>query len=284
MNFLYWNINRKSLVAQVAAIVKDHDIDLIMLSENGVKVESLRNKLFDETGSAYSLVYHGTFDPLTLTRLPNESFMPKLDSAHMIAFLFRHPRRIGVDFNLFIVHLRSKLHSGRESQQFAAVDPSRDIFEVERQVGHRRSIIIGDFNMNPFEEGLTASHGFHAVMSKDVAQKNSRVVQGREHFFFYNPMWSFFGDIPKGPPGTYFYDNSDHVNYFWNMFDQVLVRPELMNLFPDDKLKIVTQADGQSLLNARGRPDGKLASDHLPVVFSLDFEKGVINDTGESMG
>jgi hypothetical protein len=32
-------------------------------------------------------------------------------------------------------------------------------------------------------------------------------------------MWTHFGDGGPGPPGTYFYERAEHVNYFWNTFD-----------------------------------------------------------------
>ena len=97
------------------------------------------------------------------------------------------------------------------------------------------------------------------------------MVQSLEHHFFYNPMWSCFGDRETGPPGTYYYDRAEAVNYFWNIYDQVLLRPELLDGFDIDSLRIVTSAGETALLDSSGRPDKAKASDHLPIVFSLNF-------------
>ncbi len=97
-----------------------------------------------------------------------------------------------------------------------------------------------------------------------------RQVQAQSYKFFYNPMWSHFGDI-GGPPGTYYYDRSENFNLFWNVFDQVLIRPELLREFRNETVKIVATVAGKSLLAPNGQPDKRAGSDHLPILFALDL-------------
>jgi hypothetical protein len=130
---------------------------------------------------------------------------------------------------------------------------------------------MGDLNVNPFEAGMVGTGGLHAVMSREVASRGSRTVQAREYDFFYNPMWAHFGDRQNGPPGTYYYDKAEHVTYFWNIFDQILVRPALLEGLGSESVRILTSVKGLSLLGPGGRPDRAVASDHLPVLLDLDF-------------
>ena len=44
-------------------------------------------------------------------------------------------------------------------------------------------------------------------------------------------MWSLYGDLYHEPVGTYYYKNAELVNYQWNIFDQILMRPKLINKF-----------------------------------------------------
>ena len=126
--------------------------------------------------------------------------------------------------------------------------------------------------MNPFDPGVTSGEGFHGVMDKRIAEKGSRKIVGQVRDFFYNPMWSFLGDESEGPPGTYYYNaSSKPLNYYWHMFDQVLLRPELVPLFPYGELKILTDTESDSLMNDRGIPDSSDASDHFPLLFSLNI-------------
>ena len=95
---------------------------------------------------------------------------------------------------------------------------------------------------------------------------------------FYNPMWRFFGEhTPGGPAGTCYYNRAEHVWTFWNTYDQVLIRPSLLERFPDDALDVVRRVGGNSLLR-EGVPHRKRFSDHLPLVFDVDLTQGNIQN------
>ena len=93
---------------------------------------------------------------------------------------------------------------------------------------------------------------------------------GQRYPFFYNPMWSFLGDRNGTAPGTYHLSASEDVCYFWNAFDQVLIRPELMQRLGPDSVQVVSTVGDVSLLDAVGKPDRSQYSDHLPVLLRLD--------------
>lgn len=170
---------------------------------------------------------------------------------------------------LVAVHLPSKLRLKTEDQLLLCTETAALIRDAEERVQHDRTIVIGDFNMNPFEAGLVGSSGFHAIMDRSIAETRSRLVNGREYLFFYNPMWSMLGESPLRPPGTYYFNSGTPVNYYWHLFDQVLLRPSLLPHMPHSFVKVVTEVCGTSLLNESGRPNKTLASDHLPVVCEL---------------
>jgi hypothetical protein len=125
--------------------------------------------------------------------------------------------------------------------------------------------------MNPFESGLVDASGFHAVMDRTTALQESRKVKGQQYPFFYNPMWNYLGDISDFTPGTHFYRKSNKVVYFWNMFDQVLLRPALLPYFAEDSVRIITEHGTTSLLDSNNRPNKQQYSDHLPILLTLNF-------------
>ncbi len=51
----------------------------------------------------------------------------------------------------------------------------------------------------------------------------------------------------------------------------VLLRPDLMDRFPSEELRILTEDGDSSLLSPSGLPDKAAGSDHLPVLFKLDL-------------
>ena len=53
------------------------------------------------------------------------------------------------------------------------------------------------------------------------------------------------------------------------MFDQVLIRPDLLPYFNNQDLKVFDNDGENSLLSGAGLADDNLASDHLPIYFKL---------------
>jgi hypothetical protein len=125
---------------------------------------------------------------------------------------------------------------------------------------------LGDFNMSPFEAGLAAAHTFNATLSEQVAFRETRKFQDNEYPFFYNPCWATLAARPI--PGTYYYNSSDSLAFYYYTFDQVLVRPSLISALAPGGV-VVHHTVGQESLVRAGRPDKNTFSDHLPVSVSL---------------
>ncbi len=136
-------------------------------------------------------------------------------------------------------------------------------------MAHRRTILVGDLNMNPFDAGVVGAQALHAVMTRQLARREEREVMGRAYRFFYNPMWGHFGDRTSGPAGTYYHHASNPGNLFWNMYDQVLLRPDLMDQLIELQILI---SDGQDdLVTKGGLPKKTDGSDHLPILFRMNL-------------
>ena len=77
----------------------------------------------------------------------------------------------GLDILIVAVHLPSKLNYQDKDQALLCPRYAEFIREAEKEVGHCRTLIVGDFNMNPFEEGVVSSEGFHALMDRGLVRK-----------------------------------------------------------------------------------------------------------------
>jgi hypothetical protein len=148
---------------------------------------------------------------------------------------------------------------------------------IEVDVGHTRTMVVGDLHMNPYDGGLVQTTALHAVMSRNLTEVVVRHEVRKGYPVFYNPMWSCYGDRPASRlqprgrrriPGTYYFDNTnDPANSFWQMFDQVLLRPELMDRLT--YLEILAGDGTEDFVTSEGKPRGNLVSDHLPISFEL---------------
>jgi exonuclease III len=265
MNLLFWNINKKPLANEIKSLCDCHGIDILILAENQMQDKDIlpilnqnTNRFFIAPSHSHKISFYTRFHSFELVH--DDNYWGSIRK-------ITHP--IGIEFLLVAVHVSSKLHQSDNNQAFLAKRIVDEIDRRKQQQGHIRTIVMGDFNMNPFESGLINADAFHAVMDKQITLKQTRTVLGVERKFFYNPMWSRLGDDSDGSAGSYYYDNSDMNNYFWNMFDQVLLRPSLLKGFNKNNLQIIEEINGVSLIK-----NGKISkdfSDHLPIMIKLSI-------------
>lgn len=271
ITFLFWNIKKKPLANRVRNLATAHAADLVILAECQIAASDVIAAL-NATGRGPYAHVPGSGSELHLyTRLPTARwhalYTDPLEA--WITFRVQVGRRPAI--LLFVAHLPSKLHADKMDRLLAANQMAADIRATESRQGHTRTIVVGDLNENPFEDSVVWAGGLHAVMSRELLERRDgeRTVRGTGYPLFYNPMWSVLGDRTPGPPGTYYRASSESVNYFWNTYDQVLLRQELMSHLRD---VFVPDNDGvNSLLTAAGLPDKTNGSDHLPLVFRLDW-------------
>lgn len=267
--FLFWNLNKSPLEALVAELAVIHQADVLILAECEIPSYVMLEALNQNPGSMFHLTDSQCEKIVIYARFARELIQQKFESNRLTVRRLMFPG--SEEVLLAAVHQPSKLYWSKESQSFECVELASTICSIEKDVGHRRTVLVGDFNMNPFESGIVAANGLNAVMSRNVAARDSRTVQGRDYAFFYNPMWGHFGDAVDGPSGTFYHGSSEQVAYFWHMFDQVLIRPELLSIFRNEDLKILSRGSEKSFLTANGMPDNSVASDHLPILFRLEI-------------
>jgi len=271
VNFLFWNINKRPLDSTVANLARTHDLDVIVLAESTVPEDVMLSAVNDGAALPFRLTLTFLDEMAIYSRLPPRSFRTLEEDPRSRLSIRRVFFPSGNDILLVVTHFPSKLHWSDASQSQACTALAATIRKWEDHVQHTRTVLVGDLNMNPFETGVVSSHGLHATMARQVAARQRRTVQGEEATFFYNPMWGHFGDAVDTPPGTYYNARSEPVAYFWSIFDQVLVRPSLLDVFKNEDLRILDSDGTNSLMTKAGLPDTTRASDHLPILFRLDL-------------
>jgi hypothetical protein len=277
---MFWNTGNLANGHAIGQLCREYDVDVLLLAE----IESPSGRLVVEinprTAEGRPLWELPRLESRVraFTRFAPGAVQPAFDDRHVKMLSVQPP--IGVPLLVVAAHLPSKLHAGTTDQAYRIRRLRLDIGQREKELGHQNTVVIGDLNLNPFEDALTAADGLHGVMDRSVVVRPPRVVQGQEWDYFYNPMWSRLGDDSAGPPGTYWRAGSGVVSHFWHTFDQVLLRPGLLSCYKPSGL-VVPRHIGASAILARdgAKPE---QSDHLPVVVTLSVEKE-IGDGQESL-
>lgn len=267
MNILFWNMNGKSLDECLKEIAVENNCDFIILAEYPGDIHFICKYLNMYIQDEYCVV-------------PNNGgcnrIKAMIKSSYKTESISEQGRyqiiRIQTVYYQLIVammHNISKHQSTDREQEEKLREMNNDILQNENIHKTRNVLIVGDLNMNPFEEACVAANTIHGIPFKEELKKEGRKVRGHIYREFYNPMWKFLGR-EKTPFGTCFYNRSELVNYFWNIFDQFLIRPELLEALDEDSLHIITNTSKRTLLKEDGKPDNKHYSDHLPIFVRIE--------------
>ena len=181
------------------------------------------------------------------------------------------------NYLLVVLHLTSAMFKNESSRAQKVNIISSTINKLEESCNDEaqkagennyHTIVVGDFNLQPFSDGIIGVYGFNAVMDVNIAKKISRTVDDRQVNFYYNPMWHLMGKR-EGIPGTYYsYSDQEDKSFYWYTYDQVLLRPALIDHFVWEEFMIVMRIGNRDLIRS-GKIYKERYSDHLPIKFEV---------------
>jgi exonuclease III len=251
---LFWNLNKNGLAENIKALCEQYDPDVIALAECELTDDEVLGSLNADRQRLFSADLNLSKRIKIFSAYGKDRVILLHDDDYFSIRLVKP--YLGDDLLMGVVHLPSKLHAEAADQMAEAANLARIIREIELKLSINKTVLIGDFNMSPFEHGMVSASGVHAISDQKTVSKIFRTVRGKSYPFFYNPMWGTMGDLTKGPPGTHRYTKAVEVNYFWHTFDQVVLRPGLLKYFSKDDLCVI-EAPG---------------SDHFPLFINIKTE------------
>ena len=273
----FWNINHRgnAFIQKLASIANGSDI--MLLAESKIDDIEIKKQLgldrvafksdFDETELTPKL-----YSNLGNNVLEHYSTAP---SKRLCFFTLQTK-----EYNEIILgglHFPSKATYKGETQLSYASHYARWINDVEKQRANKKTIIFGDFNMNPFEQGMIEPQTFNATLSYDIAKSGQRTSHFEKFDYFYNPMWNWLGDREhhsgkiKIPGSFYFKTTSDVTQIYWNVFDKVILRPSIIDIIDYTSLKIIEAIPLNDLINQDCENKEDNFTDHLPLLFNLNI-------------
>ncbi|MBL7823682.1 MAG: hypothetical protein JNK69_09755 [Saprospiraceae bacterium] len=276
---LFWNINRKA--SPFENVINDitKDIDILVLAEaENINDTSLCALTGFHAIKSSNIHDHSNLTPKVYAK-PNGFSITHLNTAVSKRMVLNLLKVNGHEEIIFSgIHFPSKLEYSSSTQESIANSYAGWINEVENLFGLKRTILVGDFNMNPFEGGMIKPKTFNATLSKNIAETD---LVRRFHFedfdYFYNPMWNFMGDVDYNSgmnrlPGSYYFrTTTDDEAIYWNVIDKVIARPEVIKHLNLSSIEFPMSINGHVFMDVNYDFDSINYSDHLPLKFELKF-------------
>jgi len=253
MKVLVWNINHNKVDDLLSQAAEDEKLDIIVVIEPNSNPGSLIPKINQK-----KVRFVHNSDSCLHVELYSRFNQPQIKNIYSSKRTTSWNIEVGLNQELTIIatHFVDKWSNTYEDQIVKIHDLLEEISLIESKLKHRNVILIGDFNLNPYDSIMYAPHQLHAISCRKTVK---RLAIRKNGDVFYNPSWNLFGDN-AGVPGTYY--RSTTSTPYWFILDQVLIRPDLIDNFDSSKLKVLSKIGAKKLTSSAGIPIKKY-SDHF---------------------
>lgn len=263
MKYIFWNThNNENINMYLQKLIEVYRPDFLGLAEykaDGNQLEILLKragldyKYIQRIGSRIDIFYKGNIQQIRHCS----------ESEYYTIKIIPYGRKKQI---LAVVHLPSKMYSEDSDKEEIIRELLSHISELRKVDNNRNIVLMGDFNMNPFDPPMIDATALQAISSREIVlRREKRNYRRKSREFYYNPMWNFLGD-EKYPIGSYYYSSIQNKAMYWNTFDQFVVSKELIKDVNIEKIKFINCIENVRLENERGEP---IISDHFPLYFEL---------------
>ena len=275
ITIVFWNIGKnRAVLPHLECLVSTYDVDLLILAEvtRRMDLAALSGRLTLLGIGKYREVDTVRGKTVAISRLDRKRLKHKFTgiNGYLSAWSLSSPKFSNEGVLIAGVHLRSKFGGLTDADQGDYAKPIVDeVRFLEDKHRHCNTILLGDFNMNPYDHGMTSWAVMHGLMTTALASQTAKKDAQHQNRRFYNPMWGLFGDRSPGAAGSFYWKSSIPHNPHWVIVDQVLVRASMISTLAG--LEILASDGSHSLTKKDGTPDRSYLSDHLPVLAKFDL-------------
>lgn len=179
---IFWNIKARDLCKELKFLCAEYDPEMLILAESSIE-DSI---ILQSINAGHSGIFYADINISQRIKIYSRYGMERLklirdDEYFSIRKLVPY---LGPSLLIVAAHLPSKLHATPLDQFTAAQRLSAAIREAEDSGGEKNTVVIGDFNMSPFEDGMVGASALHATLDRKIARKQTRIVKKESYPFF----------------------------------------------------------------------------------------------------
>lgn len=256
LNLLFWNLKNNSIENIVAECLIENDVSLAAFAE----YKGLDFSLLEELALYQYHFVESLQENVRIRLMVRNGITATAIQEQNRYSIFQIETGIK-EYLLIAIHLEDRKNYDTHTRLHTIDLIKKDLEKQEEKTNCYQTIVIGDFNANPYGEELLSVYGFNAVMFKDlILNSEYREYNHMEYKHFYNPILDYISASNK-MHGS-FYHIGDSSTPIWHCIDQILLRKNLVECF--EKLEYILKIGDTELIKIK-RPD-KSISDHLPLL------------------
>lgn len=265
MNILFWNLANNNFSPVIVQCLKEYSIDFAFFCEYQ---KQTIEQVITEYPDRYTWIDgNGGCDKVTALVSVEYQVTKIFESSRFTIYrIVNNEERDLSDieqYNVACVHFSDKRNNPEPDARLAEI---HDLLEALKPFEKRNetdnTIVIGDFNAEPYDSEMLSKIGMNAVLYKEEIVSLEFPKRGAHKYRrFYNPTLECISE-EKHCYGSYRYD-SGMVTPIWHFLDQVVMRKSLLNQF--DHIEYPRNIGNTNLMKKLGL-DSKNFSDHLPLI------------------
>ena len=159
IGILFWNVAKQNVEDRIARIATKFGAQIIVLAESEMMPHRLTHALRNGSGETFKYL-NTQCKRLAIATSINPRFIEfRFEADRYSIFELKLP--LTKSYLVAAAHGPSKLYWKQEDQAHFVRSLSASVRDVEKGVGHSRTIVIGDFNLDPFENPMVEAAGLN---------------------------------------------------------------------------------------------------------------------------
>ena len=259
LSILFWNLKRNTVEDYIVNCIVENNIDIAVFSEfEGIDFAKIKNNL----GKMYCRIL-AVQDDRKVTMIAKTTISIKAVQQQNRYSIYSVETAVK-NYLLAAVHLEDRRNYKAAERIETIKCLVADIEQTEVLLKCSNTVVIGDFNANPYDEELLSKYAFNAVLFKSIIDKNELTNSNSlKKKRFYNPILHYISEDNE-MYGS-FYHEKEYMTPYWYCLDQVLVRRSLADKV--EHIEYLKKINAKDLIE-NTIPNRKI-SDHLPLLVNL---------------
>ncbi len=184
IKILFWNIYNKNLISPLIDLIKENQLDIVSLAEaENLDITAILNNL-KLSGNEWNNIQISPQNDIRVLAKKEIKIIPYKEDGHYSIYKIKKYDK--VDCLLVVVHLLSKMTKSNEAQYNRANDIARELNKYEQEIfqnTEKQTIIVGDFNMPPYEAGICSGYGSMQQCQLVMQLRKLEKLMGEQHIF-----------------------------------------------------------------------------------------------------